>query len=105
VRDAITFLLHRCDFTITLEHPDFKKLYWYGIYDENYISSRNLVILLFFDIFRFIVFKTRRRGDLDPEKTIDEMLYFIRCCKISSKSLTNSFNQEPFLTRFLQATG
>jgi hypothetical protein len=81
VRPAISHVLLATDLHINIDDDNFLKLYWYGIYDGPFNKTRYLITLLFFDIFRYVIFRTRKRTDICLETLMNEMCYFIECCK------------------------
>jgi hypothetical protein len=84
-----------------------KKLYWYGLYDtENMMIIKHFCYLLFFDSFRYILFRHRIRKHLVQEDNfIAEHRFFLQCIFSSNKKINACFNKIYELANYLQATG
>jgi hypothetical protein len=73
---------------------------------ENLTKACQTALVLFFDIFRFIIFRNRRRQHkLCRRSTIDELVYFLECCYNNSNYCRHIFRTVPEILNFLQARG
>jgi hypothetical protein len=103
VRPAISHVLLATDLHINIDDDNFPKLYWYGIHDGPFNKTRHLITLLFFDIFCYVIFRTRKRTNICLETLTNEIRYFIECCKNTSNLIKHGFEQEPSFARFSSA--
>jgi hypothetical protein len=107
VRQWLSGVQNLTNFKIDFSSTAFQKLYWFGTYDtETLTLPRITVFNLFFDAFKYIVFKYRLRRRIPEVCTIiDELRFFIFWTCKSNKKIKAQFAGVPELARFSPASG
>jgi hypothetical protein len=111
VKNLINSIISRTRFNVDLNGITgdncIKKLYWYGIHDnDNVTASTNYCYLFFFDSFRYILFRNRvKKRLLSLVDFVAEFVYFLQCIFCSNKKLEKLFFRTYELANFLQASG
>jgi hypothetical protein len=108
---AKNLLLHLCTFInleIEYNSQEFRRLYWYGTSADALGTEKNnmSVFLVFFDAFRYILYRNRLRRMLPSNnESLFELSFFLQCILMSNKKLKLHFLNTEFLSRIFQARG
>jgi hypothetical protein len=88
---------------LNLAHPNFKSLYWFGLYSPDKFDGTPL---LFFDLFRYCMWKAKTRGIIPNFEHTTELIMSLMftILKISGKTRTSVENNNTF-ANLLQALG
>jgi hypothetical protein len=104
VSDILFVLNQKLKTDLDILDTDFRTLYWYGYNDD--FTDHQLSYLIFFDSFRYVLYKFRLRHILPDYVTAErELLYFLKKLFYCNRKLKNKFFENPLLAIFLQAIG
>jgi hypothetical protein len=100
-------LLSLTNFDLDRRTSQFKLLYWFGLYrPESMTTTRNVVFNLFFDTFKYIVFKNRLRKRIpNVESLIAEIKFTLFWVCKTNKKIKASCENTTELANFFQALG
>jgi hypothetical protein len=103
----IEHVLSRTGFNILRTDSEFVNLYWYGILNiESLDKNRNFCFVLFFDSFRYIVYRNRvRRIVPEVDEIISELEFFLQCIYRANRKIHEKILQVPELANFPPARG
>jgi hypothetical protein len=107
VKQLLNNICTRLNFGTTTSNNNFRKLFWYGV-SENHEPSKELQMgfLIFFDSFRYLIFKHRRRHHIpNDDDILEEIKFFIHNLCKANKKINAVFSGHNPLRSLLQARG
>jgi hypothetical protein len=86
---------------------NFKKMFWYGLTRDSSKLNLNLFCyILFFDAFRYLLYKHRRRHHIPrPEDLLNELQFFLNHLCKANKKIKNAFLNISWYETFQRARG